>query len=324
MNNQGKKQKKKDKKLEVPKYSHISKKDIRSYLYMHIFWKYKENDVKLPRKQLNHIASFIAGSTDLTYYESWVYLRTMTKDVVLLMNVDDFSELIRAMKEQSRMYQSKYLIKREYEASRWHPYNKNPIPVYEFINGKYTLVSGVETFREEIIVTIGSEYSGELKTSEYQMNKNIKLDLENIKFMKEKFVEDHNSGRNYKAFEYQYLANLEQPKNVSLSMYMLDSDQFTINESAKDPRFNRRGNETDFGWNKKAYAKDLRVFRRERVTNFSWNSNVSINTDVGTNISDKEIPELYSDNKSEKKHEEKNDTEKAVFGLSTSKQKRTM
>ena len=157
---------------------------------------------------MNLIASFIAGSTDLTYYESWVYLRTMTKDVVLLMNVDDFSELIRAMKEQSRMYQSKYLIKREYEASKWHPYNKHPIPVYEFINGKYILVSGDETFREEIFVTIGSEYSGELKTSEYQLNKNIKLDLENIKFMKEKFVKDHNAGRDYKSFEYQYLFNI--------------------------------------------------------------------------------------------------------------------
>ena len=49
MNNQEKKPKKKDKKLAVPQYSHIRKIDISSYLYLNIFWKYKD-DAKVPRQ----------------------------------------------------------------------------------------------------------------------------------------------------------------------------------------------------------------------------------------------------------------------------------
>ena len=78
-------------------------------------------------------------------------------------------------------------------------------------------------------------------------------------------------------------------------MNMLDEDQFRL-----DPRF------------------------FISVTDFGWNSNVSKNTNVGTNISDKEIPELYSVKKTENGKEEKNDKEKTVFGLSSSEQKKTM
>ena len=140
----------------------------------------------------------------------------MTKDVVLKMNVEDFADLFILIRDQSRKYQSKHLIKREYAASKNHPYNQSPIPVYEKINGNYILVSGLENFREEINVTIGTDYSDELNTNEYESNRNIKLDLENIRFMKKRYVIDHNTGKDFKSFD----KSLSQFKNHLKEMYI--------------------------------------------------------------------------------------------------------
>ena len=178
-------------KLKVPQYSPLRQVDISSHLHKQIFYKYKEDD-KFERRLYNYIASFIAGSKDPTLYEIWIYLRIMTEDIVLRMKIDDFHLLFELIKEQSRLYHSKHLMIREYEASRKHPYNKWPNPVYEKRNGKMIRVSGDENHFETVKIIMGTAYRNELMKDDYKRNKGVKLTIEHIDLLKQRYISNHN------------------------------------------------------------------------------------------------------------------------------------
>ena len=223
---------------------------------------------------MNHIATFAAAKEEPMYYEFWVYLRIMTPDVILKLNSDDFVTLFHLMKDQSRKFHTNHRVKREYAPSNRHPYNKWPNPVYEKRDGKFILVSGKEGHREKVNLSIGTLCYNQLNNSDYQTNRNVKLDMNNILHLKDRYVTNYNNGIDFHSFENDFVkACNKQPSNVNVSMNMLDENQFSLKETPKDPRLAQ---------------KDPRLFK-SKVNNTEFGSKTNIqNTDFGyTNILEK-------------------------------------
>ena len=146
MNNQKRTRFSSQVKLDIPLYTPIGIKDITSYLHNKIFYKYKGIN-KIPRKNLNYIATFTVDQVNLTEYKIWIFMRSVTPDLLLKLYNEDFIYLFKLMKNQSTKFHSKELIMREYPPSKKHPYDKNPIPVYRRgTYGNMELIRGKEDY----------------------------------------------------------------------------------------------------------------------------------------------------------------------------------
>ena len=162
-------------------------------------------------------------------------MRICTPEVILKMNHVDFVNLFRVIKEQSRMYHAKHKLKREYPASKNHAYDKWTTLVYEKRGESYELIRGKEYVQQKVNLNVGSSYYIELKDNEYQFNRNIKLDNNNIRHLKDRYCDRSNKGTDFKEYEYDFVSEIRKKEfNVNVSMNMLDESQFSLTDSSKN------------------------------------------------------------------------------------------
>ena len=79
------------KRLKESVYTPICSRDIKNFLFKSIFYKYKYLS---RRVNINSIVKFIMNRRDATSYEIWMFLKTVTKEVVYQLSEPDFSSLI--------------------------------------------------------------------------------------------------------------------------------------------------------------------------------------------------------------------------------------
>ena len=87
---------------------------------------------------------------------------------------------------------------------------------------------------------MGTTYYNELNKDKYLTNRNVKLDMNNILHLKDRFVTKNNTGTDFNLFENQFVTAIsDQDSNVNVSMKMMDENQFSLKDSPKDPRIFR-------------------------------------------------------------------------------------
>ena len=167
------------KRLKESVYTPICSGDITNFLFKTIFYKYKYFK---KRNNTSSIVKFIMSRKDATSYEIWMFLKTVTEEVVFQLNDTDFSALIEEIRNQSSKFYRKELIEREYEPSKNHPYDVHPTPVYKKDNnGNYFLIKGNKYYSESISSFFGHKYLTQMKQSIFQTNR--KVYLNNIEFL---------------------------------------------------------------------------------------------------------------------------------------------